>query len=178
MTEAIFGLVGVVVGGLITGGLQRWDRLTQKRDRRRVAMRLVSRELLDNLVVLRGAARRRRWWSSPQMSLDALARYRTELADLLSDDHWDTLGDAESCIVSMIAEQGVNEAVRADEGPWSRRKMDAEQTSYVHATAEALAASIEEIGIEVPAPMTAEEFEALLQGEDDDDPVSTKPHNG
>lgn len=45
MTAAIFGLIGVVVGGLITGGVQIWIEHLRKRGELRTAKRLVDSEL-------------------------------------------------------------------------------------------------------------------------------------
>jgi hypothetical protein len=55
MTEAIFGLVGVVVGGLLTAGLEELRRRADSRDRRRAAARAVHTELLATAVALDSA---------------------------------------------------------------------------------------------------------------------------
>ena len=46
MTEAIFGLIGVVVGGLISGGLSLILEWRKERVAARVAARLVREDLL------------------------------------------------------------------------------------------------------------------------------------
>jgi hypothetical protein len=45
MTEAIFGLVGVVVGGLLTGLMQAWQQWRTARAEMRTGARLISAEL-------------------------------------------------------------------------------------------------------------------------------------
>jgi hypothetical protein len=45
MTEAIFGLVGVVVGGLLTGLTQAWQQRRAARAEMRAGARLISAEL-------------------------------------------------------------------------------------------------------------------------------------
>jgi hypothetical protein len=45
MTEAIFGLVGVVVGGVLTGVVQAWQQRRTARAEMRAGARLISAEL-------------------------------------------------------------------------------------------------------------------------------------
>jgi hypothetical protein len=53
MSEAIFGLVGVIIGGLLTAGLEALAR----RGRERRVERLAARVVYDELASLRASAR-------------------------------------------------------------------------------------------------------------------------
>jgi hypothetical protein len=61
VTEAIFGLVGVVVGGLLTAGVSYVMARRQERADTRGAARLVSSELLRNYAHLAAVVQARRW---------------------------------------------------------------------------------------------------------------------
>jgi hypothetical protein len=95
MEVAIFGLIGVVLGGLITGGTQMF--LEWRREQRAVrrAKRLVKGELLQASMILRYFANSKIWPSSLDATsvLPTLAwqEHRAHLADVLNKDIWDQL---------------------------------------------------------------------------------------
>lgn len=80
MTQVLIGLIGVIVGGMLTA-LSSWllDLLRDRRDRQRQvqqetrelkrAARLVGEELSENLYMLCRAVEFRRWWRHPAHSL-------------------------------------------------------------------------------------------------------------
>jgi hypothetical protein len=75
LTPAIFGLVGVVVGAIVTGGVQVFlDWLHERRAVKR-AKRLVSGELLQLITVLRSAYDTGRWpqWADISLAFDTSA---------------------------------------------------------------------------------------------------------
>lgn len=97
MTAAIFGLLGVVVGGLLNGYVS--SRAERRRDRAegRAAARLLERELQSALGGIRA-------WCEKTSSADPLPedvlrfpawkRYHLVAARSLPADDWDTVSDA------------------------------------------------------------------------------------
>lgn len=88
MTEAIFGLVGVLVGSAITWGIEVWRARRTDADEARVAARLVADELqsIDNYrTVDLPELRRQRELALQQ---DAWIKHRVVLARELTDEHW------------------------------------------------------------------------------------------
>jgi hypothetical protein len=92
VAEAIFGLIGVVVGGLITGAVQYLTRRADSQERRRAVVRFVVDELKDV----------REWleigyevdaWPSERVSLRTVDELRDELGKVLSDSEWEALGN-------------------------------------------------------------------------------------
>jgi hypothetical protein len=88
MTEAIFGLVGVLVGSAITWGIEVWRARRTGSDEARVAARLVADELqsLDNVrtVDLPQFVRQR----DLALEQDAWLQQRAVLARELTDERW------------------------------------------------------------------------------------------
>jgi hypothetical protein len=97
MTAAIFGLVGVVIGALITGGITYvMERLRDRKDGR-VARRLLERELRGTLPGLRA------WCAvkdTTEPSREALLKfpawklYHSGAAREMSDAAWDAVSAA------------------------------------------------------------------------------------
>jgi hypothetical protein len=88
MTEAVFGLVGVLVGSAITWGIEVWRARRTDSDEARVAARLVADELhsIDNArTVDLPQFRRQRDLALQQ---DAWLQHRVVLARELTDEHW------------------------------------------------------------------------------------------
>jgi hypothetical protein len=93
MTEAIFGLVGVLVGGLITWGAEAWRDRQRLAGEARVAARMVTMELL-------GASTRFEGWEMrpetmpagdsehPLAEMSMWTRHRGTLARTLDADSW------------------------------------------------------------------------------------------
>lgn len=95
MEVAIFGLIGVVLGGLITGGTQMF--LEWRREQRAVrrAKRLVKGELLQASMILRYFANSKIWPSSldatTALPTSAWQEHRAHLADVFDEDLWNQL---------------------------------------------------------------------------------------
>lgn len=95
MTAAVFGLVGVLVGGLITAGIEWWSaRREQARDAEersralRAACRLVAMELDGIKTAVVWAERADRWWLEKQLPTQLWIEGRALLARELSPDEW------------------------------------------------------------------------------------------
>ena len=89
MTEAIFGLVGVLVGGFLNGGVS-WlaDRRTRTSEGR-VAARLVSSEIqLNNIHLRRAIEREQGSYVSSSVRDSDWEKHRATLALLLEDQAW------------------------------------------------------------------------------------------
>lgn len=108
MTAAIFGLVGVVIGALITGGTNYMLQVRAEQREVRAAARLMLQELtntgdairyalaLDNHEFLRGVASEDEW-----------KRHHLLLARHLSDEEWDAvaLGYGEGTAALVLLER-------------------------------------------------------------------------
>lgn len=104
MTEAIFGLIGVVLGGLLTVAVERFKVVQARRQRGQVAARLVVEELLNASFALRMATEAcddaqvamlaRGALELELVSDKAWSEYRADLADALDDAGWMEVSDA------------------------------------------------------------------------------------
>jgi hypothetical protein len=101
MYIAIFGLVGVLIGALITAGSnylleRRRERAVSQREfrnyaiERKRAARLIDAELLRSQAAVRISIEQRHWWSEdvPQLLTDAWQKYGGIIARDLSDQAW------------------------------------------------------------------------------------------
>jgi hypothetical protein len=90
MTEAIFGLVGVVVGGVLSGGVGYALERRRATNAATVAARLLADELAFALWVLKIALDARRWSDVPRydFGVDLWAEHRALLASKLSVADW------------------------------------------------------------------------------------------
>ena len=94
MIEAIFGLVGVVIGGVLTGGINYF--LESRREQRaiRAAARLVKVELGVNHHELTNLRVAEKWLSDRPFSTKEWNKHRDLLASALSVDAWDVITKA------------------------------------------------------------------------------------
>lgn len=112
MSEAIFGLLGVVIGSAITWGIEIWRARRTDSDQARVAARLVADELrsIDNartagepeLTRLRELA----------LAQDAWITHRAILARELSNEGWKAIRDAYDALASPQSSPEGEESVR------------------------------------------------------------------
>lgn len=90
MSEAVIGLVGVVVGGVLTGGTNL--ALEWRRERRagRAAARLVHAALTDANAFVEASIFQRMWVGDPVEALadDVWSEHRTSLAEAPGFDGW------------------------------------------------------------------------------------------
>jgi hypothetical protein len=95
VTAAIFGLIGVLAGGLITFGIEWWasrqerKRLQQGRAREvRASCRLVVTELSTAHSALIWAHREGKWWDESELEIVLWEQHRPLLAAELPRDEW------------------------------------------------------------------------------------------
>ena len=113
---AASGLLGVIVGGLITAGSsylldKRRERREREREEREAATELkrAARMLSANLLVfcgdMRSVLREKRWsvWKSSDYSPGAWVQYQTVLAPKLTNSAWKALIEAFLSINAFIA---------------------------------------------------------------------------
>ena len=97
MEVAIVGLVGVIVGGLITGGFQVFVEWRKQRRSGQHAKRLVCGELLNASLLLRTTATRpSKTWPyllevASVLPISAWQEHRAHLSDVVDEDLWNRL---------------------------------------------------------------------------------------
>lgn len=100
MTEAIFGLIGVIVGAVAQGGWAWWMERRRENWAARRAGRLLARDLSRARWVLGAAARMEgAGWRGVGLELEAVARNLPERADVLAgtikrQDAWNEISSA------------------------------------------------------------------------------------
>jgi hypothetical protein len=95
MTEALFGLLGVLVGGVLGGGVQVAVAARERRQEARAAARLVFRDLWLAQDMLEAATRAETWWDPGfAIPLDDWRTYRKALASALPAEAWTTVDGA------------------------------------------------------------------------------------
>jgi hypothetical protein len=100
MTGAIFGLVGVMIGGLLTAGLETLAR----RGRERRVERLAARVLYDELASLRASARQSVKTQRPELmfseKLELSSTWREHRKDL-GNVEWDVWAAIDHAVASL-----------------------------------------------------------------------------
>ena len=119
MESAIFGLVGVIVGGLITAGsnfvlARRQERASTATESRihaadlKRAARLIDLELLYAQAAAVRFIEKRRWWSEDlELVTESWQQYRAIVAPELSWDDWHGLATAALAVDQMRALQAM-----------------------------------------------------------------------
>lgn len=90
MTAAIFGLVGVIIGGLLNGAVTAWQARRQEKADGRVAARLVHVELRD-IYFLGAVAATLEVPPDTPFPTPAWRNHQAVLARALSDKGWETV---------------------------------------------------------------------------------------
>ncbi len=93
MTEAIFGLVGVVIGGLLNGGVSWLSDRGKLRRNARVAARLVLSEIRENDFSLGWGLERKEVEPLERVESAAWEQWRETFADGLNDSEWRAIND-------------------------------------------------------------------------------------
>ena len=91
MTSAIFSLVGVVIGGLLTAAIQAVQQGRSDRATARAASRLLSAELSEQHVFLDALVDRD---ATELPAVSAWPEYRSVMARLLDDETWQAVAGA------------------------------------------------------------------------------------
>jgi hypothetical protein len=112
MTEAIFGLVGVVVGGLLTGLMQAWQQRRTARAEMRAGARLISAELS----VLQERLRRYGDGETERPDLPDVVwpAHRAVMARELDRDDWVTVARAYALLELWQGDQAAAAALAQD----------------------------------------------------------------
>jgi hypothetical protein len=105
VTAAIFGLLGVLVGGVLNGVVQWRLDIARQRAAARGARRLVGEEMLRDLTAIASSVSHGTTVLLRELSKDAWAQHREALAGVVTDDEWFRLveGYASVQIVREIA---------------------------------------------------------------------------
>jgi hypothetical protein len=92
---AIFSLVGVIVGGLLTGGVQAFQQRRTERAESRAAARLLSAELSEQHVFLDTLIKQASTSTNQDLPpISAWSEYRAIMARQLDDDPWTAVAGA------------------------------------------------------------------------------------
>lgn len=97
MTAAIFGLIGVVVGALVTAGVDAWREHRREKRALQAAMRVLRNDLQIAQAMLSGTNMSGIWWRRPQFELpvDAYDQHRDLLAaEIEVEKDWLEVSDA------------------------------------------------------------------------------------
>jgi hypothetical protein len=101
VTAAIFGLIGVIIGGLINGAVTAWQAHRHEKMDGRVAARLVYTELRDIYVEsVLPAKLNLKYDSSLRFPTPTWLKQQEVLARVLSDDAWEKVSTAYVWIVA------------------------------------------------------------------------------
>lgn len=102
MSQAIFGLVGVVVGALITVGFEWWRDWRRERAEAVAGLRLLESDLANAEAVC-AVALRDGWWAGGRTApTTAWRQYRTALVRVLDRSEWHTLEVAMASVESLF----------------------------------------------------------------------------
>jgi hypothetical protein len=115
MTGAIFGLVGVIVGGLLTGAVASFRDWRSQRALSRAAARLLSAELsVQQAIIEQRAAAADEPVSDDMPTVADWPEQRVVMAKVLDDETWITVAGAYANLVVWHAQSGRVPASRDD----------------------------------------------------------------
>jgi hypothetical protein len=135
MTAAIFGLIGVVVGGLLNGAVTAWQARRTDASAARVGARLVDLELRQAALALavleRAELTASETKSSRKFSTTAWDKYQEVLARTLSDKDWQTIAAAYEIVTGSPGRKLASTIIADAEptGAKSSRRSDAQIVS-------------------------------------------------
>jgi hypothetical protein len=150
MSEAVIGLIGVVVGAGLTSVTQWWFLRIAAKDRRRVALRLLRNELDSNHVTLQVAAQYRFWWTEGSLESSVLDQYRADLAHVLSDAEWEEVSKVSSILSIPKAQREKMARVAAQSGMAELPQLNDQQLEIVDFCARGLEGVIEKLSRKQP----------------------------
>jgi hypothetical protein len=103
MTEAIFGLVGVVIGGLLNVGVAYVAERRERKTDVKVSARLLYSEIKLNQICIRLSLKNEAWGAVKDGVLrDDWIDHRATLASVLTEDEWGTIDDYFAHLVTMV----------------------------------------------------------------------------
>lgn len=103
MTEAIFGLVGVVVGGVLNGGITWLVERRNQRDQVRVAARLVDGEIRIAAAACNVAVDSKSWHGFARVvSSKHWGKYQATLSGAMTDGEWDVVRDYHTHLLQIL----------------------------------------------------------------------------
>jgi hypothetical protein len=107
MTAAIFGLLGVLVGGVLNGVVAAWLDSRNLSARRRVGARLVGSDVQSVMAVVHLLLEHSKWGASRQIDfpLAGWEAHRETLAEALEVDEWLDVDDAIR-VIRIVLEVG------------------------------------------------------------------------
>jgi hypothetical protein len=95
MSEVLTGLVGIVVGGVLTGAIDQWGSWRARKRNMGTAARLVLADAIDCGGMLEAALEKGEWWSTAiQPATKEWWQSRQDLATTMSPSDLDTVQNA------------------------------------------------------------------------------------
>lgn len=101
MSQAIFGLVGVLLGGFIAAGTKWLELRAARRRSLAMAARLVASEFGDALAAVAFAREHKRWWPN-ELSVDAWTTHSPVLAAELTLKEWLVVLKAHDTVQTLV----------------------------------------------------------------------------
>jgi hypothetical protein len=95
MSEVLTGLVGIVVGGVLTGAIEQWGAWRARKRDLRTATRLILTDAVQSASLLEFALENVEWWpDNLRPPTEEWQQYRQDLAAAMSPDDLDTVQNA------------------------------------------------------------------------------------
>jgi hypothetical protein len=115
MAEAVFGLLGVLVGGLLNGGVAWIGERRRLKAEAKVAARLVASEVEVNVIAVESALKRSKL---VQLDLGSRAQWgknRAILAAVISDEEWSGLDNFYMLLELLMDKVGQDRQSQVDD---------------------------------------------------------------